>query len=152
MTETSRTEFRIPESNLGKLQDQIAKLARKAEKLSLPAPRLETIGHEDFVLAYLQGIEGKAEFKTEADARENKQFRGLAGIRRYLLIRLVGEAPAIPGYKLVAVVEHGSTEVGNIIRGVPGETCPAEYRHASGHCDHCKTTRRRNETFIIRKA
>lgn len=55
-------------------------------------------------------------------------------------------APVIPGHKLLARIEH--MEEGNIIYRCAGEERPA-YRTCKPWCDHCKTSRRRNDTFVL---
>lgn len=115
--------YLIPECNLAPLQEKIAKLSKRAAKLNLIPPTIEIIGQKD----------------VETD--------GI--ITRVFTIELVGEAPTIPGWKLVAVVEHGDTEVGNVLRTVPNMICPTEYRQANNQCDHCGYIRKRLETFIL---
>lgn len=55
------------------------------------------------------------------------------------------------GWRFVATLEH-SEKYGNIIRSAVNEdelAVPEFYRTCKCTCDHCKTNRRRNETFVI---
>jgi hypothetical protein len=63
----------------------------------------------------------------------------------------VGGMPRVNGFKFVGKLVH--TEAGNIISLAPGaqdEETPEAWRTVKPTCDHCKTSRRRSETFIIR--
>jgi hypothetical protein len=65
-------------------------------------------------------------------------------------VEVLGETPKLDGWELVAVIEHDDE---NLTRPVPGvEADIRRYRNAPPHCDHCGTTRRRLETFLVRKA
>jgi hypothetical protein len=128
-----RDIFEIPDQNLSKLQERIEKLARKASKLGLTPPRLEILKVEN------------RPYK-ERDVRGNE----VTLYRQYHHVKLVGEAPTIPGWNLLGVVEHTTaSDIGNVVRPVPGVLMPVRFRHADGWCDHCKTRRQRNETFVI---
>jgi hypothetical protein len=68
-------------------------------------------------------------------------------------VSITGETPSLAGWTFVAVLEPLTTEDGqteNLVQCLPGETCPTEFRSAIGRCDHCKMTRRRNQTFVVR--
>jgi len=109
----------IPEANFARLEAAVTRLAKKAVKLGLTPPIISVVHEQDI------------------------------DDTRFLFIILSGDAPVINGYKLLAVLEHGDSEVGNIIRVVPGETLPTSYRTKANHCDHCNSIRRRNETFVV---
>lgn len=157
MESEERASFRIPECNMGELEAQIEKLARKASKLGLKPPQLITEGHEDIPLVYRDNLTDMLDFGCDRGHTREERNPGpkdkIVGYRRYIFVRLEGEAPTLPGWKLVAVIEHGDTELGNIIRVAPGMDgkCPASYRTAGPFCGHCKTTRRRLETFLLLK-
>lgn len=66
----------------------------------------------------------------------------------FVTIAVAGELPKLPGgWRLLGVVDH-QTEI-PIIREVPGETVPAQFRSADRTCDHCKKIRSRKETFVL---
>jgi hypothetical protein len=63
----------------------------------------------------------------------------------------VGDMPRVNGFKLIGKLMH--TSAGNIVSLAPdaqGEETPEEWRNVKPSCDHCKTARRRNETFMVR--
>lgn len=138
--------YRIPKCNLERLTHRIDKLTRKAVKLRQEPPALVIDGNEDVML-----IRNDKGTRQEWEGGEPLPVGWeKIGYRRYINCHVVGKAPVIEGWKLLAVVEHGDSEVGNVVRTVPGEVCPSGYRVSLGWCDHCKTTRRRLETFILR--
>lgn len=53
----------------------------------------------------------------------------------------------INGWTFVAKIDH--EDAGNIISNALDQKCPASYRLANAYCEHCKTLRDRNETFVI---
>ncbi len=80
--------------------------------------------------------------------------RGYYISREVVDLELRAETPRVAGWEFVAVVEP--MDGGNLIRQVPGasvadgELCA--WRTGAIACDHCGTTRRRTETFILRGA
>ena len=55
----------------------------------------------------------------------------------------------LAGWTFVATLDH-ATESGNIVSVLPGQSLPEHYHHCSPACQHCNTSRRRNETYVIR--
>ena len=130
-----QSTYRIPEDNLSTLQSRIAKLVRRCNRAKIEAPVL-TVGEFEEV-----------QYKNKA---------GFDRVRRVYTVTLESAGrPKIGGYEFAAVISPVTDEsgaiIGNVLRHVPGfETeIPAQYRNATNYCDHCKTDRRRNETFLI---
>lgn len=69
----------------------------------------------------------------------------------YYRITVSGIAPRIAGWRFVATLQHA--EGGTIMRRVPtdllGEGDLNWYRDAAPVCEHCRTNRRRSDTFIV---
>lgn len=145
--------FSIPECNWDELQKRMEKLQKKAVKLQLSPPELVVLHHEDVPLVKRDNMTDMLDFGYDRGTVQEKRNPGpkdlIVGYRRYYIVELKGEAPVIPGWSLVAVIEHGNTELGNILRVVPGMTCPYQYRQADALCEHCGHTRRRLETFVL---
>jgi hypothetical protein len=76
--------------------------------------------------------------------------------RVFAMVTLVApKPPKADGWEFVAALTHVEG-VGTVLRVVPGAKVEegelAKYREASSdNCDHCHASRRRNDTFIIRK-
>jgi hypothetical protein len=133
--------FKVPEENLPTLRDRIAKLNKKATKLNCAAIAIEII-------------------RTFEVPIKERDFDGMMtdrviGHRKFFELTVSGAAPKINGWEFIAVVQptfdEEGKQLGNMLRGVPGASCevPVEYRSATSACDHCKTSRRRNDTFIL---
>lgn len=64
-------------------------------------------------------------------------------------IEVAGMIPVVGDFTLVGVLETLS-EGTNIVKTVPGENLPEEYRNNSFFCDHCQTNRYRKEVIVVR--
>lgn len=80
-------------------------------------------------------------FKELADGQGNMYTA------RFILVEAEGTA-IINNWEFVASVEH--TEKGNIFAGVPGIEIPKRYYDAKPVCEHCKSSRYRKYTYIVR--
>lgn len=74
---------------------------------------------------------------------------GIASDRKYVVLTLIGERPAIGDWTFVATLN--TTPGGQVIvNTVPGvDLDAADYRARPGECDHCHKTRRRNATYLL---
>lgn len=73
--------------------------------------------------------------------------------RKFLVRDLEIESvrPKLAGWEFLGTLAHGDVPGVVLRKMVPGVECPVELRDASpNRCDHCGTTRRRNDTFIVR--
>lgn len=133
--------FDVPEINLPLLQERIAKLNKRAAKLSCAPIVINVLGSKEVPIRKNDGI-------VESDH--------IVGYRKVYQITVTGAAPKINGWEFIAVIQPVTDEenknLGNILRGVPGASheVPPAYRKAENHCDHCNTIRRRNETYVLR--
>lgn len=60
-----------------------------------------------------------------------------------------GEAPRVGDHEFLARVDIDPN--GNIVNTRPGvNDLDPRFRHSDGHCEHCKTRRRRKEVFVVR--
>jgi len=135
--------FEVPEFNLPKLEEQIAKLNKRAAKLNCGTIIINVLGSK------------------EVPVYENDEYTGfptnkIRCFRKVFDITVSGEAPKLNGWEFIAVIQPVTDEegksLGNMLRNVPGASheVPVAYRSAENHCDHCNTIRRRNETFVLR--
>jgi len=115
----------IPESTWVELKSKVAKLNKRAAKIGVNPLSLELTGH------------------SKLDDSEYPR------VVVYLEIILEGESPKMDGWKLLAVLQHDPNLNANIVKTVPGETIPEDYRTRPGVCDHCGYTRIRKETFVV---
>lgn len=121
------TIYKVPACNVEALQEQIAEMNKKAAKLGVPAIVLTQVG-------------------TEVEKRKNAAKIEIDFV--YHLFTVEGSTPKLAGYTFVAVIEQLGEE--NLVKCVPGQECPVEFRKTTYHCDHCGTDRRRKEVFVLR--
>jgi len=108
--------------HLPEVEERLRRLARRAEKLGVEAPTLELV---------------------RLDERD--------GERIYTAV-ITTSPVRLAGWRFIATIQHAG-ELGNIIRRVPAYEAvelPSEYRTAtSSWCDHCRTARRRTDTYVV---
>jgi hypothetical protein len=132
-TNTAAETYNVLSHRFNEVEKKVERFARKAAKLGLPDVSVEVVGEE---------------LVEETDGLGRKTGRVLV----FKVIQVHGEAPVVAGHTFVARVEH--TPAGNIISKAPGVVdvaVPAEIRDGAPTCDHCKTNRRRNDTFVLRE-
>jgi len=124
--------YRIPETNLAGLHEQIAKLNKRATKLKVTPVRL-VVDHWETVEGTYTGPFGDT----------------IPYTARYCHLSIVGTTPKLQGWTFTAVIQP--TEAGNLVKLVPGtvENIPAWFYEAKMTCDHCKMDRQRNEVFVL---
>lgn len=129
MNET-KTIYRIPERNLATLQNEIARLNKRAARLGVPLIVLRETGSVETV-------------------EKKSQDTGLVvSVTHIIEIELLGATPKFDGWTLAATLEH--TQEGNIIRKVPA--CPVDlmpWANSKPACEHCKTARNRRDTYLV---
>jgi hypothetical protein len=127
--------FCVPVSNFADLDEKVAKMNRKAEKLGLPGLGYELTG---------RGINVVVGHKTDFD-ENNRQVR-VPVYEPAPEIRPVGVAPVVDGFTFVAKID----KVENLVMNAPGQETPVEFRTRDCFCDHCKSNRTRRTLFVVR--
>ena len=128
--------FEIPEYNMPVVESKIAKLNKRAAKL----------GAEPIVI---NKIKNWTKVIVQEDHLFRPEYRKETAIPM-ITIQVIGSAPKLNGWTLVSVVEP--VENGVLLRKFPGVSLevPVEFRDVTpDRCDHCHTSRQRNETFIV---
>lgn len=129
--------FAIPQPNMGKFEERLSKLVKRALKLGVEAPSWRMVREEHKVL----------QVRTD---REDEDGKPVMEEKLLLINHITVQHPkvVVADNEFVAMMEH--TEEGNIIHSLPGKSVPAGYRDSIAYCDHCQVHRRRNNTFIVR--
>ena len=71
-----------------------------------------------------------------------------AEVRRFVVdIVVTGESPRLAGWTLIAVLQHLDGE--NLISNLTDAPVNTTYRTRGAFCDHCKTSRKRTDTFVL---
>lgn len=120
-------EYLIPESNMPKLKEKLAKIERKCKKYGCE----------------FSFTEKSVEYENVTDKET-----GMKKTLCFVTVDVSGKS-VINGWQFVAEVDH--TEKGNIIQGFSNVEIPERYYNSDCYCEHCKTIRRRNNTYIVRK-
>lgn len=175
-----KATYLIPAANLEPLRAEVEKLNRRARRIGVAEIALATapafleyeIGCGDFKPVWMADHE--VVFTADDSGRERRELgaprnleatiaeysrragRPLAKtgrVREWLALTVEGESPKFAGWEFIGSlspvpVENGPPE--NEVRATPGNSIPAEYRRRVGECDHCRTIRRRTETFVVR--
>lgn len=124
MTE-QRTVFHVPEANMPRLDREIAKLSKKAEKFG-------GWGFDPLVVGFF--------FRDNADGSKTKVYE----------VNLDVAPIKLGDWTFVARIDH-SQETGNIIRSVPNTGIEVEerFRKSRPDCEHCNHKRQRRDTFAL---
>ena len=121
--------YRIPAINFPRLESEIEKLNKRAAKLNT----------EPVVLTTLE---------TVVEKKRNDVI-GFDYEETYYVCTVTGAAPKLAGWTLVAVIDPVAAGE-NMVREVPGQICPVNFRTTNMHCDHCGVMRRRNAIFVLK--
>jgi len=127
--------FEIPHYNWDWLVNKINKLNKRSSNLGLPPLKINIISEKEATIT--------------KDRNGNDLI--VPEIVTYKKIKLEGEGPTLPGWKLIAVINHNANITQNIIDKVPTETVkiPDSYWTSMPECDHCQYNRFRTQTFLI---
>lgn len=124
----------IREDRFGELMHEAAKLIKRASKTdTLP-------------LAVTELERGQIRRRETCEGGVERDR-----VTPWVRVRIEGQAPVIAGFAFVARVEHHG-EAGNIVSKAPTThdvILPESLRTAAPVCEHCATTRKRNDTFVL---
>lgn len=129
------------------VEEKLAELNRRARKLGLSEVRW-SFGGEYTVVEY------KADGYVKTDAGGWTPRVAVRLRSSWVVVTVTGDAPKLDGWRLLAVVEPYGEKTGGvqpaIVRAVPGESVPEEFRDVDlCRCDHCGTRRRRRKAIIL---
>jgi hypothetical protein len=138
--------YRIPAVNVEQFEARIRRLAAKAERLGCGPIRWEAVASEEVAVVRLPDQTTPAEVALAdltADVVPDE-------VRVYRHVTVIGDQPKLNGWRFLGTLQRSSDEdVGTILRTVPGETIPGEYRRRGLQCDHCRADRYRVDTYIV---
>lgn len=145
--ELQSTQAWIPKCNLPKLSHDIKKMQKKAGKLGLSSIVFNVID---------EGI-----YNINIQDTRHLYAKTRKEVATFVKVEIIGEQVKLPGWNLVAVLEHerfDATKITddetitnvNLVRVVPGKDLDPKYRFVDSYCDHCNSHRYRKKTFILR--
>jgi len=134
--------FEVLTGRLSEFQARFAAVQKRAVKLGAPVPTYRTVGEYTRVV-----------WARTGDGALVTPRRSVGG-DRVTLVRVEGERPKLAGWTLLATLSPIALPggaVANLVKSVPGAgELPEAYRLSGTRCDHCNTSRRRSETFVVR--
>lgn len=116
--------FKIFEGNMELLEKKLKRIKNKCEKYGNEF-HYEKIG-EDYI------------------SKVNDE--GVEETLKFIVVDVQGKA-IVNNWKFIGTIDH--TEKGNIIRKFSDEEVPERYYTTASVCEHCKSNRRRKNTFLI---
>ncbi|KKN96872.1 hypothetical protein LCGC14_0165160 [marine sediment metagenome] len=128
-----RSEHWVPASKLAKLATKLKRLANKSKKLGTASVQMTDTGE----------VENRV-----VDSHKNAYGELVEIKHSFHRVVIEGEAPTYSGWTFLATLEYLGEHT--IVKVVPGQDLPEKYRKADNYCDHCRTKRRRKETFVVR--
>lgn len=118
------------------LRDFVERMNRRAKKLGLPPITLEI---------------GKPEVRKQTMHKAHEAGPAHTYGVEVFPVKISVTPIKLPGpWEFAGRIDH--EEEGNIIASVPGMDIPARFRTADCSCEHCKTKRTRNHTYVVRNA
>ena len=133
----------VYDGNIDKLAHEVEKLNRRAAKLGVPAIQLH-IGERE-VCFTCAGAKGPTVATDPKAWGEDAKPRG----HERATVVLAGEPPKLGGWTFAAVVDHLSNGCITRYPAAEKEIDLTPYRGVEATCDHCRTARKRHETFIV---
>ena len=128
--ETFTKVYEVYQPRMEGLRDSIAKLNRRAVKIGVAPIVVRETGN------------------VRDEEIKNPETNEVTSVRRFVEITVTGTAPKFNGWTLAAVIER--VEDANLIRKSPDCKIElAKYRDCLAVCDHCKTDRNRNSTYVV---
>ncbi len=166
--EEQRTEYLIPACNWPEFERRIEALNKRARRIKVAeievAKQLDHVEYEavqpQCLNAFATGYGPPQPATKTVWIHEDNWAANQASmlpaektgrVREVYKVTVNGETPKYDGWSFIATLEplHTDDGVENIIRAVPGHSCPPDYRARVGQCDHCNTQRQRKQTFVV---
>lgn len=136
------TRLFVPEFRLYGLQERIAKLNRRAKRLGVPEISIVLTGNRE-----QRDFTSVDVVLTDEGTGEQSRTAKVEAVE----IEVTGQSPKLDGWTFAASIDREEESGVNIFNKSPMFTreIPKHFRECTSACDHCKTDRRRNNTFIL---
>jgi hypothetical protein len=145
-------QYRIPEGNWANFEFKIAKLLKRANKLGVGSVGYRVVRTERVKVLRSEGsLSGHSDRHVAEDAPVEPGFR-VIGFQSFRIVEVFGDRPKLAGWKFIGTLQalkDDNDQTLMVLRNVPGETIPEQYRTCEQWCDHCKTRRYRIDTYIV---
>lgn len=141
--------FTLPTSALERLQKEVDKLNRRADRLGFPHMSIKVIDTKE--VPHPIYVKRLKERESQFPGSVTQYDWDRVPMITMTELSLEGDAPKIKGYEFVGTLDHYSIPGEVIVRTVPGQTVPEEFHDRDATCDHCQKIRLRTETFVLRR-
>lgn len=153
--QTEKT-FLVAEANIKKVEEEVARLNRKARKLGCPPLHLDISADPVHTKVELHNFSTNQQtWVADQSKAHNTALRTgwnpTGRVSPTYEVVLTGEAPAYDGWEFVATLEPNPSRTKNLIFAVPGREVPKRFRNTVGRCDHCGINRYRRKTYVVTK-
>ncbi len=125
------------------LREALAKVAKRAAKLGVAPPTVSETGNTEV----RERRQTALHWDGEPVIRESDGKVEIEVVKeQWVEVVVEGETPKLPGWRLVAVVDHRD----HLVDVVPGEKLPTGQRDRGPVCDHCgRRDNRRRKTMVL---
>ncbi len=134
----------ISEWNMARLNQKIATLNRRADKIG--CPHVEVKIHDTRLIP-----DPSCVIRFTEKRHRSPNAAELDALPKITVhdVEIVGEGPKIEGWKFVGTLDHYTIPGKVIVNTVPGESVPSDFFESDAICDHCEKIRNRVETFVL---
>lgn len=122
-------KYLIPATKIEEVKKSIERLNKRAQKLNC----------EPLVFEVGQSIVEKRQCEVTKINYDLTSYECIC----------TGISPKLNGWHLVAILEPIGANNEILVKEIPGQECPAQYRLSDLCCDHCHTIRRRNKVYVL---
>lgn len=129
---TTTDTYTIPEGNFAAFSADLAKLAKRADKLGVPAPSFTVVGEDTVPVRTDDGTD-------------------TGRVMVVYVVEVTGEAPKFDGWSLLAVIDR-DLEVRtapNIVNTIDGAPMDEAWRTVGDICDHCHRANTGRKKLVV---
>ncbi|WP_454727714.1 MULTISPECIES: ankyrin repeat domain-containing protein [Cupriavidus] len=132
-TETFQRTYPIPVENLARVRHTIERINKRAKKLGMPPVSLTVSEPKLARVTRVALVDGR----NEANEIETSVAD----------VTIAGEQPVLGGYAILAKLDFSAGTAPIVL----GMDVPATYTQCAPDCDHCRKTRDRHTTYVLRE-
>lgn len=144
--------YAIVETNLPTLEAKFEKLAKRTKRLGVDAPSFVLVGSPVKEYEVVTRWDGENHYSWVRQAGKNLgrecNYTGDVRIVRYVSPVGAREVKLV-GWTFIGTLDMEMGADAIIVRSVPGQVVPAEFRTKGNFCEHCKTNRFRKATLVV---
>lgn len=129
----------IPTAQIGKFKERVSELNKRANRLKCTPISYNVTDEKETVHVPAEQIGGPTGYVQPAYSYETTK------------VIITGETPKLNGWQVIGKIEHDPELSQNIIFEIGENKLSEDFRTKAGCCDHCRVTRPRNKTYLVKK-